>query len=79
MDHHYREDWFWTDEDLEKAQARLDLYRQAVESANGTDSSAAEQTLKKVREYLADDLKTSGALMALDAWAISALEQVRRW
>ena len=77
MDHHYREDWFWTDEDLKKAQARLDLYRQAVESANGTDSSAAEQALEKVREYLADDLKTSGALMALDAWAISALEQVR--
>ena len=64
--HHYREDWDWTDELLESAQSRLNLWREAVRLAAGLN---ADQVLAQVRAALAHDLDAPAALAAVDAWA----------
>ena len=69
LDHHYRSDWEWTDEDLSRAQARLASWRTAVTSASRED---AEQLAHAVRTALADDLDAPAALRAVDAWAGTA-------
>ncbi|MGV3017118.1 cysteine--1-D-myo-inosityl 2-amino-2-deoxy-alpha-D-glucopyranoside ligase [Rothia sp. 88186D007BW] len=74
MDNHYRTDWFWQDDLLAKAQGRLELYRSAVETAQGQADEAALALLDAVRQHLADDLNTPAALVALDLWALSTLE-----
>jgi L-cysteine:1D-myo-inositol 2-amino-2-deoxy-alpha-D-glucopyranoside ligase len=56
---HYRADRQWTDDVLKLAEQRLARWREA----------AAAQVLAAVRERLADDLDTSGALALIDAWA----------
>jgi L-cysteine:1D-myo-inositol 2-amino-2-deoxy-alpha-D-glucopyranoside ligase len=62
MAHHYRSDWEWHDEDLERAVARTERWR----AANKGDGSAG---LDEVRACLDDDLDTLGALEALDGCA----------
>lgn len=74
MDNHYRSDWFWTSDLLEKAQRRYEIYQQAVEAASGEADEAAEALLQSVRGFLADDLNAPSALVALDQWAFSTLE-----
>ncbi|MDO4898989.1 MAG: cysteine--1-D-myo-inosityl 2-amino-2-deoxy-alpha-D-glucopyranoside ligase [Rothia sp. (in: high G+C Gram-positive bacteria)] len=74
MDNHYRTDWFWTDDLLEKAQRRYDVYTSAVEAAAGEPDEAALALLQAVREHLADDLNAPSALVALDQWALFVLE-----
>ena len=74
---HYRDDWFWTDDILEKAKTRLEVYRQAIGLASAETDEAAEATLKTVRKFLADDLNTLDALSALDDWALSTLKNGR--
>jgi L-cysteine:1D-myo-inositol 2-amino-2-deoxy-alpha-D-glucopyranoside ligase len=64
--HHYRSDWAWTDLGLEGARERLTLWRQA---ADGDRGPSAEPVLQRVREHLANDLRTPEALDAVDAWA----------
>ena len=64
--HHYRKDWDWTDELLESAQSRLNLWREAVRLAAGLN---ADQVLAQVRAALAHDLDAPAALAAVDAWA----------
>ena len=64
--HHYRTDWFWSDDDLFAAQERLDVWRGAVTRGTGP---SGEALLAAVREALTDDLDTPAALAAIDAWA----------
>lgn len=68
--HHYRSDWSWTQQGLEGALARLDLWRSATIL---THSLAAESVLDRVREVMSDDLKTPSALDAIDNWARDSL------
>ena len=68
--HHYRSDWAWTPHGLEGAADRLARWRAAVQLPTGP---RAEATLARVREVLADDLRTPSALDAIDSWAHQAL------
>ena len=65
LGHHYRSDWAWTDHGLEGAVFRLDNWRNAVDGSVGPP---AEATLLRVREALANDLRTPEALDAIDDW-----------
>lgn len=67
--HHYRSDWAWTPQGLEGARERLALWRSAVDLESGPD---AAPVLERVRDALADDLRTPSALDAIDAWCVSA-------
>jgi L-cysteine:1D-myo-inositol 2-amino-2-deoxy-alpha-D-glucopyranoside ligase len=64
--HHYRSDWEWTDEDLDRAKARLESWRTA---AAGATSGEAEELTTAVRAALANDLDAPAAVAALDEWA----------
>jgi L-cysteine:1D-myo-inositol 2-amino-2-deoxy-alpha-D-glucopyranoside ligase len=64
--HHYRQDWEWTPADLERAQARLHAWRQAVVAPAGPPTATL---LDEVREALADDLDAPAALVLVDRWA----------
>ena len=73
MSQHYRSDWFWTDELLERAIERLDLFRRAVAVADGDDDSAALEALDRTRALLAQDLDAPAALDELQLWAEDAV------
>ncbi|HSV40437.1 MAG TPA: cysteine--1-D-myo-inosityl 2-amino-2-deoxy-alpha-D-glucopyranoside ligase [Nocardioidaceae bacterium] len=64
--HHYRQDWEWTDDQMERAETRLKLWREALPSAS---ENAADQIRVAVRNTLSDDLNAPAALSAIDAWA----------
>lgn len=66
LQNHYRTEWEWTDANLDEAVARLDRWRQAVAPPTGPP---ADETLRLIRNALADDLDTTAAIAALDAWA----------
>lgn len=68
--HHYRTDWAWTPHGLEGAAERLARLRAAIAVS---DPPPAESTLERMREALADDLRSPAALDALDDWAHRAL------
>ncbi|HEY5853327.1 MAG TPA: cysteine--1-D-myo-inosityl 2-amino-2-deoxy-alpha-D-glucopyranoside ligase [Aldersonia sp.] len=68
---HYRTDRAWTAGLLDEAYARLQRWRSAAALATGP---AAEDTVARVRQYLADDLDSPHALDAVDGWARSALD-----
>ncbi|NLU84956.1 cysteine--1-D-myo-inosityl 2-amino-2-deoxy-alpha-D-glucopyranoside ligase [Rhodococcus sp. HNM0569] len=68
---HYRQDRFWTADLLADAQARLARWRGA---ASLSSAPAAEDTIARVRQHLADDLDTPKALDAIDGWVTRALE-----
>jgi L-cysteine:1D-myo-inositol 2-amino-2-deoxy-alpha-D-glucopyranoside ligase len=61
----YRTDWAWTEGLLTDAEARLDRWRRAVSLPTGPDATS---TVAALRERLADDLDTPGALTAVDGW-----------
>ncbi len=67
---HYRTDRDWTPRLLDEAVARLDRWRTAVGRAAGPDATGV---LDAVRQHLADDLDTPGALAAVDRWAVDTL------
>jgi L-cysteine:1D-myo-inositol 2-amino-2-deoxy-alpha-D-glucopyranoside ligase len=67
--HHYRSDWEWTRQDLERAESRLASWR---EGARQTTAAEAEALVGAVRRHLADDLDAPAALEAIDAWAARA-------
>ena len=67
---HYRVDRSWSDDLLEDARARHDTWAQAVSRGSGADSAAAVAAL---RQRLADDLDTPGALAVIDDWARATL------
>src|SRR5215204_7684879 len=66
LEHHYRDDWDWTDELLVSAQSRLDRWREAVRLDAGLN---ADEVLATMRAALAHDLDAPAALAAVDAWA----------
>ncbi|MQA24573.1 MAG: cysteine--1-D-myo-inosityl 2-amino-2-deoxy-alpha-D-glucopyranoside ligase [Micromonosporaceae bacterium] len=67
---HYRADREWTDDVLKVGQQRLALWRDAMGLGAGPDGAALTAAL---RERLADDLDTPGALAAVDGWVADAL------
>ncbi|MGH3738552.1 MAG: cysteine--1-D-myo-inosityl 2-amino-2-deoxy-alpha-D-glucopyranoside ligase [Micromonosporaceae bacterium] len=67
---HYRADREWTDDVLKAGQQRLAQWREAARRRQGPDVSAVRQ---RIRERLADDLDTPGALAAVDDWATRTL------
>ncbi|MDJ0315738.1 cysteine--1-D-myo-inosityl 2-amino-2-deoxy-alpha-D-glucopyranoside ligase [Arthrobacter antibioticus] len=67
--HHYRVDWFWTQELLENAQYRLERWRKAVQLA---PEGSAKPLLAELRAALSQDLDAPRALAAVDAWAATA-------
>ena len=66
LEHHYRDNWDWTDELLLSAQSRLTRWREAARLAAGLN---ADNVLAEVRAALAHDLDAPAALAAVDAWA----------
>ncbi len=69
---HYRLDRAWTNEVLERAQTRLNLWRAAAALDAAT---SADDVVMRLRQHLADDLDSPKALDALDAWANFAVER----
>ncbi|HET7328941.1 MAG TPA: cysteine--1-D-myo-inosityl 2-amino-2-deoxy-alpha-D-glucopyranoside ligase [Nocardioidaceae bacterium] len=74
LDHHYREDWDWTPDDLARAEGRLARWRAALarceDLGSGPDTT---NLLIDVRGALAQDLDAPAALVAVDSWAEEAL------
>jgi len=66
LDHHYREDWEWTEAGLAQDHDRVRAWRHAVSWPTGPP---AEATLAEVRDRLADDLDAPAALRVIDRWA----------
>ena len=73
MSGHYRTDRSWADDLLAAAQERLARWRRAAAAPAGPSGA---ELLAGVRERLADDLDTPGALAVADAWAEQALAGV---
>ncbi|TPG17971.1 cysteine--1-D-myo-inosityl 2-amino-2-deoxy-alpha-D-glucopyranoside ligase [Pedococcus bigeumensis] len=69
---HYRTEWSWTSDLLERAQQRLETWRAALSVNTAPDSDDAVET---IRTRVADDLDTPGALAAVDAWASQTLNR----
>ncbi len=67
---HYRTDRQWTDDLLKVGEERLARWRAATGAAAGPSGAAV---LAAVRDRLADDLDTEGALRAVDTWADDTL------
>jgi L-cysteine:1D-myo-inositol 2-amino-2-deoxy-alpha-D-glucopyranoside ligase len=67
---HYRTDRFWTPDLLTAAQERLATWRRAVALPAG---APAGPVLHALRERLADDLDSAGAIAAVDRWAARTL------
>jgi L-cysteine:1D-myo-inositol 2-amino-2-deoxy-alpha-D-glucopyranoside ligase len=70
LDHHYRDDWDWTGDDLDRARDRLRRWSAAAALATGPDAS---DLLIEVRSALAHDLDAPKALVAVDQWVEQAL------
>lgn len=68
--HHYRADWFWTQELLDDAEHRLERWRQALLHAS---EGTAKPVLAQMRAALAQDLDAPRALAAVDSWAAAEL------
>ncbi|MER5701975.1 cysteine--1-D-myo-inosityl 2-amino-2-deoxy-alpha-D-glucopyranoside ligase [Micromonospora sp. NPDC002296] len=66
MVEHYRADRTWTDDVLTAAHERLARWRRA---AAATAGPSGVELLAAVRDRLADDLDTPGAIAVADAWA----------
>jgi L-cysteine:1D-myo-inositol 2-amino-2-deoxy-alpha-D-glucopyranoside ligase len=66
LDGHYRADREWTGGRLPAAEKRLDLWRRAASAAQAPDGAGV---LEQVRDRLADDLDSAGAIAAVDRWA----------
>ncbi|HTT86051.1 MAG TPA: cysteine--tRNA ligase [Acidimicrobiales bacterium] len=62
LDHHYRTDWEWSEDDLAGAAQRLARWRAAGAGSGGLDA---------VRRALDDDLDAPGALATLDEEAVT--------
>ncbi|WP_022899293.1 cysteine--1-D-myo-inosityl 2-amino-2-deoxy-alpha-D-glucopyranoside ligase [Humibacter albus] len=69
--HRYRDEWEWTEQGLDDALARLDAWRGIRENPAGL---RALDVLTAVRERLADDLDTPGALSEIDRAAASGVD-----
>ena len=70
LDGHYRADREWTGGRLPAAERRLHEWRQAVSSEVAPDGG---RVLEQLRDRLADDLDSAGAIAVLDRWAADTL------
>ncbi|MEU6131454.1 cysteine--1-D-myo-inosityl 2-amino-2-deoxy-alpha-D-glucopyranoside ligase [Saccharopolyspora sp. NPDC047091] len=70
LDAHYRTDRSWTADALTAGTARLARWREAAALTAGPATATA---IAGLRDRLADDLDTEGALRAIDTWADEAL------
>ncbi len=70
---HYRSDRDWSASLLDAAEERLSLWRRGVAKASSRDN--AEMVVQILRERLADDLDTPGALDSVDRWAHQVLDE----
>lgn len=70
LNQHYSTPWEWTQDLLDDAQARYDLWLAAVSGNGGPDTTAA---VTAVRSALANDLNAPLALEAVDTWAHESL------
>lgn len=64
---HYRSDRDWSEELLAESEQRLALWRAALQQPGSLGK--AEELVRSIRECIADDLDSPGALQAVDAWA----------
>ncbi len=70
LSNHYSEEWHWTNDLLQNANARLKVWREAL----ALDATAdAEALLSIIRFHLANDLDMPKVIAAVDAWASSSL------
>ncbi len=69
LDHHYRDDWEYTDADLTRAQERLARWRSV---ANNPTAFPAGETVQTIRDALRNDLDAPAALRAVDAWVAAS-------
>ncbi len=70
LDHHYRSDWEWTPDQLERATARLGAWRAAMYEDT---CLPAAPTIAAMRRALRDDLDAPAALRAVDDWVAESL------
>ncbi len=68
LDHHYRSDWEWTPDQLDRATERLQHWRAA---AHRDTAPAADRAIAEMRRALRSDLDAPAALRAVDEWADS--------
>ena len=64
--HHYRSDWEWFADEIDRAERRLAHWRAAVAR---TVAPSGEALLERIRAALAADLDAPAALAAIDEWA----------
>lgn len=64
---HFATDWFWTEDKLTAAQARVQAWREALE--RGTSAEEADTLIAQIRAAVANNLDTPAALTAIDQWA----------
>jgi L-cysteine:1D-myo-inositol 2-amino-2-deoxy-alpha-D-glucopyranoside ligase len=83
MEHHYRSNWDWTDDDIRHGVSRLERWRAAGRGVSsgvgrgGAGDDGALDALEAVRARLDDDLDAPGALAALDEAAASGADVAR--
>ena len=70
LGHRYRDDWTYTDQQLDAATERLARWREAVALDAGLD---AGPVVAAVRAALANDLDAPAAVAAIDGWAGASL------
>ncbi|MGK9146919.1 cysteine--1-D-myo-inosityl 2-amino-2-deoxy-alpha-D-glucopyranoside ligase [Plantibacter flavus] len=70
---HYRTDWEWHDRHLDEGEARIARWRAAF-AGSVVDGASATALLAGLRERLADDLDTPGAIALLDAAAQTGVD-----
>jgi L-cysteine:1D-myo-inositol 2-amino-2-deoxy-alpha-D-glucopyranoside ligase len=68
LDHHYRSDWEWTEQDLVDAEARLAHWRTGLDRPT---TPPAYPLIARMRDGLARDLNAPAALEAMDDWCDS--------
>jgi L-cysteine:1D-myo-inositol 2-amino-2-deoxy-alpha-D-glucopyranoside ligase len=73
MADHYRNDRTWSDDTLKAAELRLSRWRDAT--ARATTGPSGAEVLARVRERLAEDLDTPGAIAVVDAWVDATLAE----
>lgn len=71
LSQHYRSDWFWTDQLLQQAAARVAAWRARLA---GTGLAEATALMAAIRARMAEDLNAPAALDAIDRWAATAPE-----
>lgn len=67
LQHHYRSDWEWTEQELTTATERLQRWRAAAASVSESVSSIDD--VQRMRSAIACDLDTPAVIDLVDAWA----------